>query len=178
MANLFQLFKKKKQIKRNNLQDNEEKQNRQIGVCLLAISSKRHSQYPIIVYTNYCTKEQIESIKKLEAEGLIPKVNYLKKRTINEEQLENYFTFKFKSGEDSSFNTLVKILEDEYGDDKTYAYLAYRIFESKYFIKGNHKTFSSWYKTFCEIIGCDYNCNYKPSKLKNLRGDSLLILDI
>ena len=31
-------------------------------------------------------------------------------------------------------------------------------------------SFSDWYKYFCQIVGCEYNPEYKPSKLKDTKG--------
>ena len=41
------------------------------------------------------------------------------------------------------------------------------IYESGKLIKAMRpKTFKQWYRLFCNLVGCKYNANYKPSNLK------------
>ena len=71
-----------------------------------------------------------------------------------------YLNFQKKGGIESLTDVLqnCKTLKD-------YAKLAYQIFISRYFIK-KKTVFRSWYRTFCDKVGCEFSDEYKPSKLK------------
>ena len=47
-----------------------------------------------------------------------------------------------------------------------YAKIALLIYNSKKMSAKKPQTFSVWYQYFCKIVGCEYNKEYKPSKLK------------
>ena len=47
-----------------------------------------------------------------------------------------------------------------------YAKIALLIYNSKKMSAKKPQTFSEWYQYFCKIVGCEYNKEYKPSKLK------------
>jgi hypothetical protein len=79
------------------------------------------------------------------------------------ERLKKHFKYIFtKDG--GGFETLMNLLQCNQSDYKR-AIIACQIYNSKYFIKGDFKTFSSWYKTFCDIMGCKFHKDYKPSNL-------------
>jgi hypothetical protein len=44
------------------------------------------------------------------------------------------------------------------------------IYNSKKMSAKKPQTFSEWYQYFCKIVGCEYNKEYKPSKLKDSEG--------
>ena len=87
-----------------------------------------------------------------------------------------HFSAPFKGVGQGNINYYEK-LEDSLTDRaKTrsvleYARIAHLIFNSD---KMNQRlkphSFSDWYKYFCQIVGCEYNPEYKPSKLKDTKG--------
>ncbi len=81
------------------------------------------------------------------------------------EKLKNYFTYRFLKDENAGFETLMGILNGKHSQ-KYFAIVAYQIYISKYFLNSGFNTFSKWYYTFCDIVGCEYVKSYKPSKLK------------
>lgn len=85
------------------------------------------------------------------------------KRTVDSQRLENHFKVKFEKH--TYIPILLNLLEQEQSD-KELARIALLIYESPYFISNDYHTFSSWYRNFCLIVGCDYNTNYTPCKLK------------
>ncbi len=84
--------------------------------------------------------------------------------TFDEERLKSHFNFKFK-GQDGGFPHLMEMLGTA-KDSKRYAQIAFQIYNSPYFVKGDFRNFASWYQAFCDIVGCEYVKSYKPSKLK------------
>ena len=51
-----------------------------------------------------------------------------------------------------------------------YAKIAYLIYNSEKMSRLKPNSFIDWYKYFCQIVGCKYNPEYKPSKLKDTKG--------
>ena len=80
------------------------------------------------------------------------------------EKLKAHFKYPFTK-EGGGFIYLVNLLNNRCSDIR-YAQIAYQIYISKSFMKGDFNTFDSWYSTFCTIVGCRYHKDYKPSKLK------------
>ena len=87
----------------------------------------------------------------------------VRENQIDISRLKNYFKASF-TRDGGGFDILNNLLKGEH-DNKWYAILAHQIFTSKYLIKDT-TVFAKWYRTFCEIVGCDYIKSYKPSKLK------------
>lgn len=87
-----------------------------------------------------------------------------KKREIDKERLEEQFNVKFNKKD--YIPTIINFLEQKQ-KDKNLARSALIIYESQYFIKKKYNTFSDWYKTFCEIVGCKFHSSYEPNKLKD-----------
>ena len=80
------------------------------------------------------------------------------------EDLKKHFYFKFfKDGD--KFETLMTLLKQE-NDSKFFAMIASEIYNSKYFIRSDFKTFAKWYREFCRLVKCKCVEDYKPSKLK------------
>ena len=86
-------------------------------------------------------------------------------KLIDIEILKEYFRISFQR---NGFESLISLLKTKH-DAKGYAMIAYQIYLSKHFRRGDFNTFSAWYRTFCEIVGCEYCASYKPSKLKPSR---------
>ena len=92
-------------------------------------------------------------------------------RSIKESELKDYFTLAFKGGGNSSsrIDYFTEYLLPDLKMDrntKDFARIALMIYNSKILLPSKRpNVFDSWYRTFCELIGCKYNANYKPSKL-------------
>jgi len=94
--------------------------------------------------------------------------NETKKRAINVTELGKYFCPAFKGIGNSInyFEWFVEALETE-RTQKEFAQIAALCY---YGVKMNNKkpnTFKSWYKIFCECVGCKMIKSYTPNKLKN-----------
>ena len=94
-----------------------------------------------------------------------------KGRILKEDSLKEYFTLTFKGGGNSStkINYFTEYLLPDLEidrNDKDFARIAYLIYDSGNLIKTMRpKTFKQWYSIFCDLVGCKYNANYKPSNL-------------
>ena len=94
-----------------------------------------------------------------------------KGRILKEDSLKEYFTLTFKGGGNSStkINYFTEYLLPDLEidrNDKDFARIAYLIYDSGKLIKTMRpKTFKQWYSIFCDLVGCKYNANYKPSNL-------------
>lgn len=92
-------------------------------------------------------------------------------RSIKESELKDYFTLSFKGGGNSSsrIDYFTEYLLPDLKMDrntKDFARIALMIYNSKILLPSKRpKDFDSWYCTFCELIDCKYNENYKPCKL-------------
>ena len=123
-----------------------------------------------------CADETVQVQPHTTEKGIKPKatsytnIESKEERIIDEEWLKSHFKIQFKR-EDGGFDTLVNMLKANHSP-KYFAKIALQIYESRYFIKTDFATFSSWYKSFCEKIGCHYCSNYKPSKLKLTKEES------
>lgn len=88
---------------------------------------------------------------------------------INEEELKKYFTTQFFGGGMSSNKWSLDYLPSLRKQRTTidYARIALMTYGSKY-INKRYKptTFDEFYRIFCDAVGCQYNKNYKPSKLQ------------
>lgn len=90
---------------------------------------------------------------------------------IKESELKDCFTLAFKGGGNSTTRIdyfteyLLPDLKIE-RNAKDFARIALLIYESKVLLPAKRpNNFDSWYRTFCELVGCEYNSNYKRSKL-------------
>ena len=81
---------------------------------------------------------------------------------IDTNRLEACFSYQFKKN--AGIDSLVNLFNDCYGAI-WYAKIAYQIYISPHFLN-KPRLFSQWYRTFCEIVGCEYCEGYKPCKLK------------
>lgn len=89
-------------------------------------------------------------------------------RTINEEALKRYFTAAFKGAGNNNINYFKYLIEDikKVRNPKEAARMALIIYESDKMIKTQKpNTFKEWYRSFCDMTGCTYNPDYKPSNL-------------
>lgn len=90
---------------------------------------------------------------------------------IKESELKDCFTLAFKGGGNST--TRIDYFTEYLLPDlkierkaKDFARIALLIYDSKVLLPAKRpNTFDSWYRTFCELVGCEYNSNYKRSKL-------------
>ncbi|MDR2441639.1 MAG: hypothetical protein LBE12_19935 [Planctomycetaceae bacterium] len=100
------------------------------------------------------------------------KVNTVKpQRTINRENLKDYFKSAFKGMGNGSINYFESMIEDLKTDRsaKEFAQIAYLIYESSHLNDRKPATFAEWHKIFCESIGIKQGKGYKPNHLKNPR---------
>ena len=86
----------------------------------------------------------------------------------------NYFVAPFRGiGQGNIINYYTKLEESLTNPAKTrssleYAKIAYLIFcSNKVLERKRPQTFSEWYRFFCNVVGCEFNPDYKPSKLKD-----------
>ena len=86
-------------------------------------------------------------------------------------EFADYFTAPFKGigpGNIDNYSKLVSSLTDAARKRSVieYARIAHLIYNSSKMLKRKKpNTFSGWYQYFCKIVGCEYNEEYKPSKL-------------
>ena len=114
----------------------------------------------------------VEMITRLRAMDANPQNKGKRERIIKEAELKEYFTLIFKGGGNSSTKVdyfteyLLPDLKIE-RNAKDFARIALLIYDSKALLPAKRpNTFDGWYRTFCELVGCEYNANYKPSKLE------------
>lgn len=83
---------------------------------------------------------------------------------IDEQRLRNHFKpiFQNKNTGDH-IPDLINIINTT-KTDIGIGQIALQIYESKFFLKDNFKTFNSWYREFCTCIGTNANPNYGKSK--------------
>ena len=85
-----------------------------------------------------------------------------KVREVNIETIGNHF----KRGFDKITHLpTLKLLLEQPQSDKELARVALLIYNSQWFISGDYKGFSEWYKDFCRLVKCNYHKSYEPSKL-------------
>lgn len=101
-----------------------------------------------------------------------PKTEGEERRQIPKE-FADYFNAPFKGIGDGNiidyYSKLVASLTDTARKRSVieYAKIALLIYNSsKILQRKKPNTFSEWYQYFCEIVGCEYNKDYKPSKLQ------------
>lgn len=113
------------------------------------------------------------SDRTLQEEGGCDNINNSTqpKRTINEARLKEYFTLAFKGGGNSQTRIdyftgyLLPDLKIE-RNAKDFARIALLIYNSNALLPAKRpNTFGSWYRTFCELVGCEYKQEYRPNKL-------------
>ena len=119
---------------------------------------------PTVIDLENDFKEKVESLRNEINSYHLPK------------EFAEHFSAPFKGVGQGNINYYEK-LEDSLTDRaKTrsvleYARIAHLIYNSD---KMNQRlkphSFSDWYKYFCQIVGCEYNPEYKPSKLKDTKG--------
>lgn len=87
---------------------------------------------------------------------------------INEENLKKFFIATFKGAGNNNTNYFNYLIDDikKIRNSKDAARMALLIYRSNKMIKTQKpNTFKRWYKLFCEMTGCTYNSDYKPSNL-------------
>lgn len=125
--------------------------------------------HSILVFLSKYSRMIVEMIGRLKAFDNPPPQK--KGRILKEDSLKEYFTLTFKGGGNSStkINYFTEYLLPDLEidrNDKDFARIAYLIYNSGKLIKTMRpKTFKQWYSIFCELVGCKYNANYKPSNL-------------
>lgn len=121
------------------------------------------SETPTVIDMENKFKEKIEALR-----------NEIKSRQLPAE-FADYFIAPFKGIGNGNIN-YYKRLEENLTDASRersvieYAKIALLIYNSKKMSAKKPQTFSDWYKYFCQIVGCEYNPEYKPSKLKDTKG--------
>ena len=117
------------------------------------------SETPTVIDMENKFKEKIEALR-----------NEIKSRQLPAE-FADYFIAPFKGIGNGNIN-YYKRLEENLTDASRersvieYAKIALLIYNSKKMSAKKPQTFSEWYQYFCKIIGCEYNKDYKPSKLQ------------
>jgi hypothetical protein len=120
-----------------------------------------------------CTKE-IESPEEMGAKSV---KGEKPQRTINNEELEQYFLPAFKGNGDvkiNYFEMLITELEIN-RTAKEFAQIALMIYRGKQMSRRKPKTFAKWYKIFCGCIGVVPAKGYKPNNL-NTPSEALIKL--
>lgn len=131
-----------------------------------------HSILETLSYDSRMIVEMIERLKTLDNPSPQKDKPIKKERILKEDDLKEYFTLTFKGGGSSTtkINYFTEFLLPDLRIDrnaKDFARIAYLIYESGKLIKTMRpKAFNQWYSVFCELVGCEYNANYKPSNLK------------
>lgn len=98
-------------------------------------------------------------------------------RIINEEALKKYFIATFKGAGNNSTNYFAYLIDDikNVCKPKDVARMALIIYKSDKMIKTQKpNTFKEWHRLFCEMTGCAYNPDYKPSNLNTDKMESKL----
>lgn len=117
------------------------------------------SETPTVIDMENKFKEKIEALRK-----------EIKSRQLPAE-FADYFIAPFKGIGNGNIN-YYKRLEENLTDASRersvieYAKIALLIYNSKKMSAKKPQTFSEWYQYFCKIVGCEYNKDYKPSKLQ------------
>lgn len=117
------------------------------------------SETPTVIDMENKFKEKIETLR-----------NEIKSRQLSAE-FADYFIAPFKGIGNGNIN-YYKRLEENLTDASRersvieYAKIALLIYNSKKMSAKKPQTFSEWYQYFCKIVGCEYNKDYKPSKLQ------------
>ncbi len=89
-------------------------------------------------------------------------------------EFADYFNAPFKGVGQGNINYYER-LEDSLTDKAIkrsvleYAKIAYLIYNSDKMSRLKPNSFIDWYKYFCQIVGCEFNSEYKPSKLKDTK---------
>lgn len=131
-----------------------------------------HSILDTLSYDSRMIVEMIERLKTLDNPSPHKDESIKKERVLDEDNLKGYFTLTFKGGGNSTtkIDYFTEFLLPDLRidrNDKDFARIAYLIYESGKLIKAiRPKTFKQWYRLFCNLVGCNYNANYKPSNLK------------
>lgn len=116
------------------------------------------SETPTVIDMENKFKEKIEALR-----------NEIKSRQLPAE-FADCFIAPFKGIGNGNIN-YYKRLEENLTDASRersvieYAKIALLIYNSKKMSAKKPQTFSEWYQYFCKIVGCEYNKDYKPSKL-------------
>lgn len=108
-------------------------------------------------------KEKVESLRNEISSYHLPK------------EFADYFSATFKGigpGHIDYYKQLEESLTDRAKQRSVmeYAKIANLIYDSNKMSRLKPQKFTDWYKYFCQIVGCEYNPEYKPSKLKDTKG--------
>ena len=113
-----------------------------------------------------------DMLSKSHEDVLSEQVNERKQneREINEDELRECFKIAFCGAGNGNIdyftNNLLPDLKQKWSD-KDFAKIALMIYESgKLMSAMRPNTFKTWYKKFCELVGCGFHEDYKPSILK------------
>ena len=143
------------------------------------------------------TASQTESAEETDSNSVDDKPSQISIQTAKEQEAKvckrqipaefaDYFTAPFKGigpGNIDNYSKLVSSLTDAARKRSVieYARIAHLIYNSsKMLQRKKPNTFSGWYQYFCKIVGCEYNEEYKPSKLsitKSLEQEFSYMLD-
>ena len=118
---------------------------------------------PTVIDLENDFKEKVESLRNEISSYHLPK------------DFAEHFTAPFR-GIGTGNIDYYKQLEDSLTDRSKkrsvleYAKIAHLIYNSNKMSRLKPNSFTNWYKYFCQIVGCEHNPDYKPTKLKDTKG--------
>ena len=128
-----------------------------------ALLMDEFGKIPTVIDLENDFKEKVESLRNEIENYHLPK------------EFADYFIAPFKGIGEGNINNYEKLEASLIDKDRKrsgieYAKIAYLIYTSKKILpRKKPNTFSDWYKFFCKVVGCEYNSEYKPSKLKDIK---------
>lgn len=84
-------------------------------------------------------------------------------RKVNIDEIGKHFKIGFDK---KTYLPILKTLLETSQSDKDLAKVALLIYDSKYFLSNDYRTFSKWYRNYCKYVGCEFHSSYEPSKLR------------
>ena len=125
-----------------------------------------NGKYPFI--DEWCKQYREWIINYFQEESTLIPCKKQVERIIDEEALKKYFIPTFKGAGNNNLNYFDYLIEDikNVQKPKDAARMALLIYRSDKMINTQKpNTFAEWYQFFCEMTGCTYNSDYKPSNL-------------
>ena len=84
-------------------------------------------------------------------------------RKVNIDEIGKHIKIGFDK---KTYLPILKTLLETSQSDKDLAKVALLIYDSKYFLSNDYRTFSKWYRDYCKHVGCEFHSSYEPSKLR------------
>ena len=84
-------------------------------------------------------------------------------RVVDTNKIGQHFKYNFDK---RTHLPTIKLLLEQHNSDKDLARVALLIYESIWFLRSDYANYSSWYRDFCNIVGCTYHKSYAPCALK------------